>query len=202
MKKRRFPERQVMRTLILTLMMVGMSGLIAYASGGGEGHESSHKLEWIDFAWRMLNFSILVGFLWWFLAKKIKEFFSGRRVEIKNSLESAQTAKEDAEKKYKEYTAKLEKATEEIGGIVEMIKVQGLKEKEKIMEDAQKAAAKIEEDTKARMEQEFKNASYQLREEAVQLSVQMAEELLKRSITAQDHDHMVRDYLDKVVNKH
>lgn len=96
----------------------------------------------------------------------------------------------------------MEKATIEIDGIVEMIKAQGMVEKEKIIEDAKKAAAKIEEDTKARMEQEFKGASQQLRQEAVQLSVQMAEEILKRSITAQDHDNMVRDYLDKVVIKH
>ena len=94
------------------------------------------------------------------------------------------------------------KATDEIDGIVEMIKAQGLSEKTKIIEEAKKAAVKIEEDTKARMEQEFNSASQQLRQEAAQLSVEMAEELLKRSITAQDHDNMVRDYLDKVVIKH
>lgn len=176
--------------------------LAAAAYAAGDGGEHGGKAEWIDFAWRMLNFLILVGFLYWFLARKIKEFFSGRRADIKTSLEEAQIAKEEAEKKFQEYSAKLVKATEEIDGIVDMIKTQGLTEKTKIIEDAQRAAAKIEEDTKARMEQEFKSASRQLREEAVQLSVQMAEELLKKSITAQDHENMVRDYLDKVVIKH
>jgi F-type H+-transporting ATPase subunit b len=135
-------------------------------------------------------------------AKKIKEFFVSRRVDIKTSLDQALVAKEDAEKKFKEYAAKLEKATEEIDGIAEMIKVQGSAEKEKLIEEAKKAAVKIEEDTKARMEQEFSNARNQLRAEAAQLSVQMAEELLRRNITIQDHEHMVRDYMDKVVIKH
>lgn len=199
--KRCIPERPVIKSLWLALAMVFLAEAVAFAAGGGESG-GSHKAEWKDFGWRMVNFVILVGFLYWFLAQKIKDFFSGRRADIKTSLEDAQIAKEEADKKFKEYSAKLDKATEEIDGIVEMIKAQGLAEKEKLVEDAQKAATEIEADAKARMEQEFKNASNLLREEAVQLSVQMAEELLKRSITAQDHEHMVRDYLDKVVIKH
>jgi hypothetical protein len=30
----------------------------------------------------------------------------------------------------------------------------------------------------------------------------MAEELLKKNITPEHHDYMVKDYLDKVVKKH
>ncbi len=96
----------------------------------------------------------------------------------------------------------MEKATEEIAGISEMIKSQGLIEKERIIEDAKKAAEKMKEDTQARVEQEMKKAGNMLRAEAVKLSVEMAEELLKRNIKAADHDVMVKDYLDKVVSKH
>jgi F-type H+-transporting ATPase subunit b len=170
-----------------------------YASAGG-GESKGHN--WVDFAWRALNFLVLAGFLYWLLAKKIKEFFTGRRDDIKIALEQAMAAKEEAEKKYKEYTAKLEKATEEIAGISEMIKAQGLAEKERILEDAKKAAVKMKEDTQARVEQELKKAGNLLRTEAVKLSVEMAEELLKRNITPADHDSMVKDYLDKVVSKH
>ena len=48
----------------------------------------------------------------------------------------------------------------------------------------------------------MKKASGQLRSEAVLLSVQMAEEILKKNITTQDHEAMVKEYMDKVVNKH
>jgi len=171
-----------------------------YASGGGGGEEEGGL--WKDFAWRMLNFVVLIGFLYWLLAKKIKEFFAGRRADINTALEDAKNAKEEAEKKYREYEEKLTKATGEIDGIIDMIKSQGLVERDKILEDAKKAAEKLKEDTNARMEQELSSAKSQLREEAVQLSVQMAEEILKRSITPADHENMVKDYLDKVVIKH
>ena len=109
---------------------------------------------------------------------------------------------EDLVKKFKEYSLRLDKATEEIKNIFEMIKAQGLTEKEKIIEDAKKAAAKMIEDTQMRMEQELKAARNQLRAEAAALSVSMAEELLKNNITPELHENMVKDYLDKVVKKH
>jgi F-type H+-transporting ATPase subunit b len=83
-----------------------------------------------------------------------------------------------------------------------MIKVQGTIEKDKIIEDAKKAAVKMKEDAQARMEQEFKAARTQLRTEAAQLAVGMAEELLKKDIKPEHHEYMVKDYLDKVVKKH
>jgi F-type H+-transporting ATPase subunit b len=201
--KSRFSEHWPLRTFAKSFawtvaILLIMTADVFAASGGGESHGS----EWKDFAWRMMNFVILAGLLYWLLAKKVKEFFSGRRDEIKIDLEQAQAAKEEAEKKYKEYTAKLEKATEEIAGISEMIKSQGLVEKERIIADAKKAAVKMKEDTQSRVEQEMKKAGNTLRAEAVKLSVEMAEELLKRNIQATDHDAMVKDYLDKVVSKH
>ena len=198
-----FSKHRLGRSFVKSFAWIIVSVLImavdVYASAGG-GESKGHN--WVDFAWRALNFFVLAGFLYWLLAKKIKEFFAGRRDDIKIALEQAMAAKEEAEKKYKEYTAKLEKATEEIAGISEMIKAQGLAEKERILEDAKKAAVKMKEDTQARVEQELKKAGNLLRTEAVKLSVEMAEELLKRNITPADHDIMVKDYLDKVVSKH
>ena len=193
-------RRQLIKSVMIAGSMVLVAGTVAYAAGGGG--EEHHPIDWKDFGYRMFNFIILAGFLWWLSAKKVKEFFAGRRNDIKESLNQAQAAKEEAERKYKEYVAKLEKATDEIDGIAEMIKVQGMAEKEKMIEEAKKAAVKIEEDTKARMEQEFSTARNQLRAEAAQLSIQLAEELLKRNITIQDHEKMVKEYMDKVVIKH
>jgi len=191
--------RLSVKSFVQVIAFVLLTALDAHAAtGGGEDHGK----ELIDFAWRVVNMIVLVGFLYWLLAQKIKEFFIGRREGIKTALEQAVIARQEAEQKYKEYNDKLEKATEEIAGISDMIKTQGLAEKERILEDARKAAQKMKEDTQARLEQEFKQAGNLLRAEAVKLSVEMAEELLKRNIKASDHDEMVKDYMDKVVSKH
>jgi F-type H+-transporting ATPase subunit b len=194
---RNLPLKGVLMTAVTLILMA----TAVYASGGGGGHEGEGE-NWKNLAWRMLNFIVMIWFLWWLLAQKLRDFFKGRREGIKTSLEEAAAAKAEAEKKFAEYSAKLDKATEEIDNISEMIKAQGLAEKEKIIEDAKLAAEKMKEDTQARIEQEVKKARSDLRTEAVQLSVQMAEEILRKNMTPKDHDNMVADYLDKVVIKH
>lgn len=200
---KRFSEelsgRSYLRYLFVTILPLVFTCSLAYASEAG-GHEDNVKL-WIDFAWRIFNFGLLVGFLYWVAAKKIKEFFVDRRRNIKSTIEEKLAEKEETEKKFKEYSLRLDKATEEINNIFEMIKAQGLTEKEKIIEDAKKAAAKMIEDTQTRMEQELKAAKNQLRAEAAELSVTMAEDLLKKNITPDLHENMVKEYLDKVVKK-
>lgn len=186
-------------SLFSSLFILLISFCVAYASGGGEGSHEGNK--WFDFFWKTLDFIVLVGFLYWLLASRIKEFFVGRSRDIKETLEKTAVQKAEAEEKFKEYSEKIDKASAEIDGIFEMIKAQGIVEKQKIIEDAEKVARKIKEDAQARTEQELKKASDQLRVEAVKLSVQMAEEILKRNITARDHETMVKEYMDKVVNK-
>jgi F-type H+-transporting ATPase subunit b len=172
----------------------------AYASGGGEtGGQAGPN--WSNFFWRSINFLVLGGLLYWLLAKKTKEFFSGRRDGIRTSLAEAEIAREAAENKFREYSAKLEKATEEIEQIGEMIRSQGFSEQERIISEARKTAEKMKEDTQTRIEQEFNKASQQLRSEAVRLSTEMAEELLKKHIQAADHEAMVKDYIAKVVTR-
>ncbi|MGZ3595014.1 MAG: F0F1 ATP synthase subunit B family protein [Syntrophales bacterium] len=201
---KRFSEelfsRAYLRHFLLSILAILLTSAVAHASEAG-GHEDTVKL-WIDFAWRIFNFGILVGFLYWVAAKKIKEFFVDRRHNIKATIEEKLAEKEETEKKFKEYSVRLDKATEEIKNIFEMIKAQGQTEKEKIIEDAKKAAAKMIEDTQTRMEQEVKAARNQLRAEAAELSVAMAEDLLKKNITPELHENMVKEYLDKVVKKH
>jgi F-type H+-transporting ATPase subunit b len=188
------------KIFFFTLFIFLISISIAFAAAEGEGGHDSK--EWIDLGKKTFDFIVLVGLLYWLLAAQIKEFFSGRRVEIKKTLEESVEKKAEAEKKYREYSEKIDKASVEIDGIFEMIKDQGITEKQKIIEDAEKAAKKMKEDARMRIEQELKGASDQLKAQAVQLSVQMAEEILKRNITEKDHEAMVKEYMDKVVIKH
>jgi F-type H+-transporting ATPase subunit b len=193
-------RRSVYFSHFLSILIVLITACVAFASGGEGGGEGGGN-KWFDFAWKAFNAALLIGFLAWLLAPKIKSFFAGRRQEIKESLENATVQKAEAEKQYREYAEKIDKASQEIDGIFEMIKAQGVVEKQKIIEDATKVAQKMKEDAQARIEQELKKASGQLRSEAVALSVQMAEEILKKNITAQDHEAMVKEYMDKVVSK-
>ena len=172
---------------------------VAFASEEG-GHGGDGK-KMFEFMWKTIDFAALVILIWWLAASKVKAFVAGRRKAIKNSLENSAQQKKEAEEKYKEYSDKIDKASAEIDGIFEMIKAQGVAEKQKIIEEAEKVAKKIKEDSQMRTTQELKKASDQLRAEAVILSVQMAEDIIKKNIAVQDHETIVKEYMEKVVNK-
>ncbi|MEA1936091.1 MAG: F0F1 ATP synthase subunit B [Thermodesulfobacteriota bacterium] len=193
-------KRSFLRFLLPVVMIVILTSVMVHASGGSdESHGNGGQL--LDFSFRALNFAVFIGIIYWLVRDKIKEFFSGRRTDIKISLEEAIAAKEEAEKKFKEYSAKLDKATEEINEISEMIRTQGLSEKEKIIESARITAEKIKEDAQTRIEQETKKAKSQLRAEAVELSIQMAEEILKSNVKEKDHENIVKDYLKSIYSQ-
>lgn len=198
--KKLLSKRFLLRSVLPAVLYVAVAAAFAYASGGGEaagGGHDNHKL--IDFGWRIVNVAILVGLLWWLSAKGIKGFFAGRREGIKDAMESAVEAKEAAQKKFDEYSAKLDKATGEIEEIAQMIRAQGQAEKEKIIEDAKRSAEKMKADATARMEQEYNKFKNELRQEATELAVEMAESILKKQIKKADHEDMVKDFLDRMV---
>lgn len=188
--------------MILFILSFGFTfgiTLLHASIGGGNPEEGKN---WVGFGWRAFNFLVLAGLLYWLMAGKVKDFFGSRQSEIKASLQDLAAAKEEAEKKFSEYNSRLDKATEEIQAMAEMIRRQGLAEKERIIADAERAAEKMKDDARKRMDHEMKMARQELRNEAVRLSVAMAQEILKQHITATDHAAMVGDYIDKVVSKH
>lgn len=194
------PKMRIIGTITfsLTVAFFLCCALANASSGGGEADGGRN---WIGFFWRAFNFVVLAGFLYWFLAAKVKDFFVGRQKALKAALEEAAASKEAALRKFAEYDAKLDKAAEEIKSVAEVIRAQGLAEKEKIIAAAVRAAEKMKDDARKRVEQEMKKARNDLRAEVVRLSIQMAQEILKKQITATDHAAMVEEYIDKVVNR-
>ena len=75
------------------------------------------------------------------------------------------------------------------------------RKKEKIIESAKVSAAKMKEDAQTRMDQDLKAARSALRTEAAELSVKMAEDALTKIIKEEDHDAMVKEFLDRMVQK-
>lgn len=190
---------QVLKRSLPPLLITLVAG-VAYASTGG-GEPVDHVAQMKDLGWRVLNTAILLFFLYKLAWKKMKGFFVDRREAIKAQMDQAEEAKAEAEQKFKEYSERLEKATGEIVGIADMIKAQGVAEREKIIESAKRSSEKMKEDAKARMDQEYKKASERLRVEAAELSVLMAEDILKKSVKPQDHENMVKDFLERMVRQ-
>lgn len=174
---------------------------IGFASEGGEGaHHADKGAQLKDLGWRILNFAVLAGILWFALKKAdVKGSLAARQAEIEKSLKDAVAGREAAEAKLREYSGKLDQASKEIDELHAAIIREGEQEKERIIAEANSAAAKIIAQAAQAAEQETVKARGELRVEAARLAVEIATGKLSGAITKPDHDRFVGEYLDKVV---
>lgn len=180
--------------------LIGVSAGVAVAAGDGHHADSGVLLK--DFLYRVLNFSLLVAGLAYFVAKPLKNSLASRREGIEQELKEAREAAEYAEKRFAEYDAKLTRAEEEIGQIKADIKHEAELEKQRIIENAEKMAAKIKEDSGRTAENEIEKARLALQQEAAKLAVELAGDLLKKNFNREDQARLVEEYKLKVGELH
>ncbi len=188
----------LLKTAVLTLLV--LVPVAVMASEGGGHADSGAILK--DFLYRCFNFALMVGLLAYFVTKPIRKGLRDRRAEIEKTLADAQAAQEAAEAKYREYSDKLARATEEIAGIAEAIRREGEVEREKILVAAREMAVKIERETDNKAAGAVSKARAELREEAARLAVELAEGLLKKQVSADDQKRLVDEYMQKVGELH
>lgn len=186
------------KTLTAAMLMLVLSCSVAVAADYPV--DSGVLLK--DFLYRLLNFSIVVAILVYFLKKPIRNALSGRRDDIEKALAEAKKAKEEAEAKFAEYDKKLAQATQEIANISASIRKEAEREKQKIIDNAREQAAKIEQDAEKAAALEVAKARLSLQREAVQLAVGVAEDLLKKNFTKDDDSRLIDEYMQKVGELH
>jgi F-type H+-transporting ATPase subunit b len=183
------------------IAVIILAATVGFASeGGGGAHHPDSGAQMKDFGWRVLNFVVLFGILWFALKKAdVKGSLAARQTQIEKDLKDAQEGRAAAEAKLAEYSGKLSQATQEIDELQAAIIREGEQEKERIIAEAKIAAQKIAAQASQSAEQETVKARAELRAEAARLAVEIATGKLTGAIQKADHDRFVGEYLDKVV---
>jgi F-type H+-transporting ATPase subunit b len=177
----------------------GHDATAAKSEGHGEAHSNPlapAKLK--DLFWRTVNFLALVVLLVKFLAKPISTGLSGRQQQIKEELDDLTMRRDEAEKSYKAFEAKLAGMEKEMELIVQKAVAQAQNEKERILADAEKAAEDIKRQAEAAVQAELEDAKRILREEVAEQAAAMAEELIVKNLTPADQVAITEQYLERV----
>jgi F-type H+-transporting ATPase subunit b len=178
--------------LVLLCLAVGTASAASGEGGGGKGWVATDT-------YRVMNFVVLLAALIFLLRKPISQALGSRIKTIKEQLESLETQKAEAEKKLEQYNEKLSQLESEADKIIQGYIQQGNEAKAKIIKEAEATAEKLQLQAKRNIEHEFSKARQELQQEVVEKSLIQAEEMLKKTITDQDQDKLVNEYLDKVV---
>jgi F-type H+-transporting ATPase subunit b len=187
-------------TLAFCLVLLGLAAAGLAEEGG---HHANSGAQMKDFAWRCLDFAVLAAIAFWAIKKAdVKGSLAGRRSGIERALKEAVEAKEQAEKKFQEYSQRLEQANKEIEVISANMKREGEEEKARIIAEAHTAAARIKAQAETAAAQEVLKARAELRAEAARLAVEIAEQKITKNIAKGDQDKLVGEYISKVVTLH
>lgn len=198
MKKAEWKSREliVSQLVMLVLLVLVCAGSAVAAS---DAHVVVQK-HWTTDDWiRVMNFAVLAGALFFLLKKPIGDALNGRIAGIKAQLEELESKKAQAEKTLADYEKKIATLDDEVSQIIAQYTEQGEAAKKRILDAAAASAEKLEEQAKRNIESEFKVARQKLQAEMMTQALEKAEALVKKTISSDDQDRLIDDYLEKVV---
>ena len=178
--------------------MVLLGSALAYAEGHGEAADPLSHAKLMDLLWRTTNFVALVIVLVKFGSKPIVSALEGRRLGIVQRFDDLTTRRSEVEQSYKKYEEKLGRIDQEVQAILETARAQAELEKQKIIDEAHRAAADIKRKAELSVQFELSQAKKTLRDEVAEQAAQMAEALIRKNLTDADQAKLVSEYLDKV----
>ena len=179
-------------------ILVTGSGLV-WAAAGGDATPGAHggfsSTDWF----RVMNFVVLAGALFLLLRKAVPRALNSRIKGIQEQLSDLEAKKAAAETRLAECTRKLGALEQEAARIMADYVRQGQDAKARILKEAEVSAEKVQLQARRNIEHEFQQAKAQLQRDIFESSLARAEDLLRKTITAQDQQQLVEDYLQKVV---
>jgi len=186
----------IMRNLFLTAF-VSFNTILIVASEN-EHHEANWLDSWIIpnpgiFLWTLVTFLIVLIILKAKAWAPLIAALDKRESDIRESLNAAEKAREDAENITKDYEKMVQKAKKESVEIISASREAGEKVKTEIITEAKSNAKKIMTDNLDQIEREKNKVIGEIRQQVVELSVMAAEKIIGKTLEKDDHNKMIQD---------
>ncbi|MCP5116149.1 MAG: hypothetical protein GY953_35430 [bacterium] len=177
------------RGLTILLAALFVCGL---AFGAGEhGEDAGHSNVTL---WKGVNFAILFGVLYWLLRKPAKRYFVSRSAGIREGIDEANKARQEAEERAAEMERRLANLDQEIEKLRESAGRDMAAEDARLQSETERATARIQ----AAAEQEIVSATNQarkrLRAYSAELAMELARQKVKQRMTPELADQLVSEF--------
>jgi F-type H+-transporting ATPase subunit b len=153
-------------------------------------------------AWRWINFALLVATIVWIVRKiNVNELLQKRRDQVKAELEQAQKLAQDAAELKAKAESDLANANSKAKEILEDARKMGERVQAEIRQMAEAEGKRIVEQAKLEAELEFQEIRKQLKHETLNASMDKAAQLIKKELTPDDQERLIRDFLNGLDKK-
>jgi F-type H+-transporting ATPase subunit b len=148
--------------------------------------------------WTFVTFIALILILKKFAWKPILAALDQREAAIREALEKADRAQEEAQKVLEQNQANLNKAEDESRKIIEQSRSFAEKLKEQMLNDAKDQTKKLLEDASVEIDR-MKDASFnELKNQIADIAINAAEKILKESLNSDNQKKLVDRYIGEI----
>ena len=146
--------------------------------------------------WEVLSFGILLFVLYKYAFPGVLSALEEREKKIKDSLDQAEHHRSEAERKLKEYEAKLNAAGKEAEGILAAAKERAQRLMEENEQRMTAEAERIKGDATREIDHERRKAIQDIRSHTTDLALMVAEKVVQRSLNEADHRKFADEALE------
>lgn len=148
--------------------------------------------------WTVVTFIVLLILLKRVAWKPILTALDQREAAIKESLEKAEKAREEAQKVLDENKANLARAEEESKKVIDQSRAYAEKLKEQIIRESKEQAKKIVDDAAEEIERKKEAAFNDLKNQVAEIAINAAEKILKENLNKDTNKKIVDKYINDI----
>jgi F-type H+-transporting ATPase subunit b len=182
------------RGLVLGATWLSLPAVAEAAEGGGG---SLIELNW-TLGVQLISFLLLLGVLYKLMYRPLVGALEGRSAAIQQQLAEAQAAREEAQRELAAMEERIRAAQADAQALRERALREAGELRERLGVEARQDAARLVEAAQAQVTQEVRRARAELRAEVGTLATQIAEHLVRKSLSDEDHQRLVREALTRI----
>jgi len=163
-----------------------------------EGEGGVISLSWQILGVELVSFLILLFVLGKFLFKPVMKLLENRSNQIKTTLDTIESQKQNIEKIKQDYQNQLEELNKKASQIIQEAAKKGEEERQKIIDKSQKEANKILEKAELAIEKEKEKALLELKMQTADLSILAASKILEHTIDESMAHHLIDEFIEEI----
>ncbi len=180
--------------LALGVALLALPALAAAAEGGGG---SLIEVNW-TLGVQLVSFLLLLAVLSKLMYRPLLGALEGRTNAIQQQLAEAQAARDEAQRERVAMEERIRAAHAEAQTLRERALRVAAELRERLGAEARQEAARLVESAQAQVAQDVRRARAELRAEVGALATEIAERLVRKSLTHEDHQRLVREALARI----
>ena len=148
--------------------------------------------------WGSAAFLVLLIAMWKFGVPAVRNMEQAREDRIRNDLEAAEKARNDAESEKAQYTAQIADARNEAGRIIEEARQSAEQVRRDLIARAEAEANDVRERAQSDIAAQQQRAMAELRTDVAQLSIDLAERIVERNLDRDTQLQLVDSFINQV----